>query len=129
MKKRYSSTRLKLTVNIKIDGKPKVIEFDSWDQAEKRRYIVIDDPKIQEALENNPGLTVYYQLDKDYHGEDVDAVFVEETQINEEVYEVETLAEAKKYLAENGVRTYPSMNKAKATEAAKELGIKLTIKN
>lgn len=45
------------------------------------------------------------------------------------VHEEETLPEAKKYLASLGVKTYPSMNKVKAIEAAKSIGIELIIKN
>jgi hypothetical protein len=132
MNKRYSSSRLKFTINLKIDGEPLILVFKSFDQAERRRYTIVSDPKIQAALEANKDFNAYFTLDLDYHDESEEVPVKEhkptETQ-KENVKEVQSLAEAKKYLASISVRVYPSMNKGKAIEAAKERGIELIIKN
>lgn len=132
MNKKYSSSRLKFTINLKIDGKSLALVFDSFDQAERRRYIIVSDPKIQAALEANKDFNAYYSLDLDYHDDSEEVAVIEhkptETQ-KENVKEVESLAEAKKFLAGISVKVYPSMNKGKAVEAAKERGIELIIKN
>ena len=126
---------MKYTVNIKVDGKPVPIVFTDWDRERKRRFIIISDEKIQKQLEANEAFNTYFHLDAEYPDtENVpDEVYAEEEDEKEvpkgNEKEVETLADAKKYLAGLGIKTYPSMNKAKAIESAKEKNIQLIIKN
>ncbi len=127
---------MKYTVNLKVDGKPVTIVFTDWDRERKRRFIVISDEKIQKQLEANEAFNTYFQLDYEYHDiKNVPEVVqaVEEVKVvvvtGIENHEVESLAEAKKYLAGLGIKVYPSMNKAKAIEVAKEKKVQLIIKN
>ena len=124
-KKRYSSPCQKFTVNIKKNGKQFPLVFPNWDNDAKRRYIIIEDEEVQKQLESLADFGVYYHLDLGFHEE------VTETPTEQLMNQVETenLAEAKKYLSGIGIKVYPSMNKAKAAEAAAERNIVLTIKN
>lgn len=86
-------------------------------------------------MEKSPDFGVYFSLDWEKEIEETTQkeviVFQDliEPIIPKKAYVAESLADAKKYLTLTGIRTYPSMNKEKAVEAAKESGIELTIKN
>lgn len=127
MKKRYSSPCMKFTVNIKKDGKQFPVVFPLWDNENRRRFIIIEDEETQNKLEKAAEFGTYFNLDHGYEDTaEAEEVISEPTNPQ---HEVESLADAKKYLAELGVKVYPSMNKAKAIEAAKEKQIELIIKN
>lgn len=132
MKKQYSSPCMKFTINVKKDGKPYAVVFKDYDRKKKRRIIVISDEEIQKQMEASKDFGVYFHLDKDYHDysetKKADPIIEAPTETIP-VHEEETLADAKKYLASVGIKTYPSMNKAKAIEAAKEKNIQLIIKS
>lgn len=128
MKKRYSSPCMKFAVNIKKDGKQLPIVFPLWENDTRRRYIIVEDEEVQSKMEASPDFGTYFHLD--YAFEDTDEALTEVIQeTTNPQHEEENLAAAKKYLAELGVKVYPSMNKAKAIEAAKEKQIELIIKN
>jgi hypothetical protein len=131
MKKRYSSPCIKFTVNIKKNGKQFPLTFPMWDNERRRRFIDIDNEQVQKQLESLADFGTYFNLDNDYHDPEeeipVQVEEVKEPTVN--THEVETLAEAKKYLSELGVKVFPSMNKVKAIVAAGEKGIVLIIKN
>jgi hypothetical protein len=135
MKKQYSSPCIKFTINLKVDGKSLTVVFPDWDRERKRKFIIVSDEKIQKQLEANEAFNTYFHLDTEY----VDIENVPEVEqgaenvkpvvTDGETLEVENLAAAKKYLAGLGIKVYPSMNKAKAIEAAKEKKIQLIINN
>ena len=127
MKKRYSSPCIRFTVNIKRNGKQFPITFPLWDNENRRRFVIIEDEEVQKQLESLKDFGIYFHLDSGY----LDTETGQEEVVSEPknpAHEVETLADAKKYLSELGVKVYPSMNKAKAIEAAKEKQIELIIK-
>jgi hypothetical protein len=127
MKKRYSSPCIRFTVNIKRNGKQFPITFPLWDNENRRRFIIIEDEEVQKQLESLYDFGRYFVLDPGYT--DTDSIQAEAVSAqNNLTHEVETLAEAKKYLAELGIKVYPSMNKGKAIEAAAEQNIELIIK-
>lgn len=127
---------MRFTINVKVDGKPTAIVFAGKDANRNRRTIEISSSNIQEQMEKSPDFGVYFSLDWEkeieeatekevilYHEHTIEPI------IPKKAYVAESLADAKKYLTLTGIRTYPSMNKEKAVEAAKESGIELTIKN
>jgi len=126
---------MKFTINVKVDGKPTAIVFTGKDANRNRRTIEISSSNIQEQMEKSPDFGVYFSLDWEKEIEETTQkeviVFQDliEPIIPKKAYVAESLADAKKYLTLTGIRTYPSMNKEKAVEAAKESGIELTIKN
>lgn len=126
---------MKFTINVKVDGKSTAIVFTGKDANRNRRTIEISSSNIQEQMEKSPDFGVYFSLDWEKEIEETTQkeviVFQDpiEPIIPKKAYVAESLADAKKYLTLTGIRTYPSMNKEKAVEAAKESGIELTIKN
>lgn len=61
--KRYSSSCVKFTANVKINGKQTQIVFDRYNSEQKRRFIDISDLFIQKQLDNDPGLNTYFKCD------------------------------------------------------------------
>lgn len=146
--KTYSSPG-KLIISLKINDKVTGVEFDGIDTIRKRKTFITKDSEVQEALEASPSFGSFFTLDKTVVLEKEPEVKAEsapeekpepeatqepvEEPVKEgnklEVKEADSLADAKKWLARDlGEKTYPSMNKKKATSIAEKKGYELIIK-
>ena len=133
MIKRYSSPAQRFTVNVKKNGKPHAVVFDNYSPDQKRRYIDIKDPELQDQMEKSPDFRVYFRLDQVINDEQV-------TPQSSEIEAPESFApvrkefksgvEARTWLnTEHGVSNSKLTNNQKIINEAAQLGFMITILN
>lgn len=124
--KKYSSSCVKFTVNIKKDGKQTPIVFDRYDPERKRRYIEISDKDIQEQMEKSPDYKVYFSLDQITLDESEKELAAVEATINRLSFS--TVKAAKEWLNnDHSIPYHRLMNKEAILKEALKLGFTLSI--
>lgn len=134
MIKRYSSSCVKFTINVKKNGTSYPIVFDNWDPNDKRRWIEISDPDIQEQMEKAPDFNVYFWLDG-VTEEPIQEKKEEKVQPEAEIqptsnklkpHQSKDLFSAKRWLNQVGVPYNKMKNKETMISLAEEHGYELT---
>lgn len=131
MIKKYSSPAGRFTINVKKDGKSIPLVFDQYDPDEKRRFIHVSDPDIQEQMEKSKDFNVYFRCDGVLSMDN--AVIPAMLPLIEPVIEAKSnpiekkdLMDAKRWLNSIGVPYNKMKNKDVVVGLAKEQGYDLS---